>query len=513
MLLSVCAGCGKNNEIPEETAEPTVTPAHTEYELTDNAVSKEETVFINLAPDGSVRKVSVSDKLHTAMPQVRVEDKSDLKDITDVKTYSEPVYKNDRMFWDMDGTDLYYSGVSEKEPPLDIRVSYRLDGKDISYSALAGKSGDVSIDIEVENKLTKTVKLDGKSYTIECPMLFLCGMILPDESFDDVKADKGVVLGDGAHKLVAFMGVPGMNESLGLNDAGLDFIGNAIGGGSYNLTAKAENFALGNIMFVAVPFSSVRTLGFKDISVGVDGFKDMLTDIEGLLGALSSLELDDMIQVLYGDAAQVEKLINAVGDAAELYEKNKGLIEVLNKYITEGNLKKLEKLLSDMENIDVKRIKSLTDFTPFNQLMELLGKLNRNIGGIAQLTEDYLGIVPVIESLNRDLEQAEIKNALDDLPQTIEKLRGLVDTLRDSEELLNKTVKLFSSDSMKRIKEFTKLITDSASLDTLTAAQSERLAGRMRAWLDFGESYDIFTQRTKKQSSSVVFVYKMEAVG
>lgn len=513
MLLSVCAGCGKGPEEPTPTAEPTDKPVHTEYELTDNAVSKEETVYINLAPDGSVQKVNVSDKLHTSLPQVRVEDKSDLKNISDVKTFIEPVYKNDRMFWDMDSTDLYYSGISEKEPPLGIKISYELDGKEISYSSLAGKSGEVSINISVTNNLTKTVKLDGKSYKLECPMLFLCGMILPDESFDNVKADKGVVLGDGAHKLVAFMGVPGMDESLGLSDAGLGFIGNAIGGGSYTLKASAENFAIGNIMFIAVPFSSVRTLGFKDISVGVDGFKDMLADIEGLLGALSSLELDEMIQMLYGDAAQVEKLINAVGDAAEIYEKNKALIEVLNKYMTEGNLDKLEKLLSDMESIDTKRIKALADFAPFNQLMELLGRLNTNIGGIAKLTDDYLDIVPLIESLNRELEQEEVQNAINELPQTLEKLRRLIDTLREGEALLNKTVKLFNSDSMKRIKEFTKLITNSASLDNLSSAQSEKLAGRMRAWLDFGESYDIFTQRTSKETSSVVFVYKMEAIG
>lgn len=508
MLLPVLGGCSEEETEPQSSEKP----EQAVYELTDAAVSKEETVYVNLAPDGSVKKVSVTDRLHTAMPQVRIEDSSDLSGINDVKTFIEPVYENGHMYWDMESTDLYYNGTSDKAPPMSIKVSYTLDGKELSYSELAGKSGDVTINISVENKLTRTVKIDGKSYELQCPMLFLCGMILPDEAFDEVTADKGVILGDGSHKLIAFMGVPGMNDSLGLKDIGLDFIGDTLGGGSYSVSAKAENFALGNLMFVAVPFSSVRTLGFKDISVGVDGFKDMLTDIEELMGAFSSLDLSEMIQLLYGDAAQIEKLINAVGDAAEVYEQNKELIEVLNRYITEGNLEKLERVLEDMENMDTGMLKAASDFKPFVQLVELIGKLDRNIGGLARLTEDYLAVVPILDGLNKELEDAKVKNALDNLPQTLEKLRALVDVLRDSEELLNKTVKIFSSDSMKHIKEFTEKLSSSESLNTLTSAQAERLASRMKAWLEYGESYDIFTQRTEKQTSSVVFVYKMEAI-
>lgn len=87
MLLTLLAGCGKkNDEKPENTPEPTQRP---QYELTDAAVNKEETVYVNVSPDGEVKKVSVTDRLHTDMPQVRIEDKSNLSGIQDVKTFSE----------------------------------------------------------------------------------------------------------------------------------------------------------------------------------------------------------------------------------------------------------------------------------------------------------------------------------------------------------------------------------------------------------------------------------------
>lgn len=510
LLAGACTGCGKKSD--DTTPEPTEKPKQAEYKLTDAAVTKEETVFINISPGGEVKKVNVTDRLHTDMPQVRVEDKTDLKNIADVKTFIEPVIKGDKMYWDMDSTDLYYNGVSEKEPPMSVSVKYYLDGEEITADKLSGKSGDVKMTVTVSNKLTKSVKLGGKSYSVQCPMLFIGGMIMPEETFSEVNTDNGVILGDGAHKLVCFMGVPGMSESLGLNKVGLSALGSALGRSSYSVTCKAKDFALGNMMFVAVPFSSIRALGFKDVSVSVDGMKDMLSDLENLMNSFASLDINGMIQVLYGNAEQIETLINAVGDASKLYEDNKALIDMLNKYITDGNLDMLEQVLNDLEKLDTDSIGQLANYKPFKNLLNLISKLDKNLGNLVQFTEDYLKIAPIFEDINNDLKNAEVKNAIENLPQTIKKLRSLVNVLRQSEELLKQTSKIFNSESIKKIMEFADSVQTNESLNKLTKAQAQHLAERMQAWINFGESYDIFTQRTSKQTSSVVFVYKAEAI-
>ena len=54
-------------------------------------LTKKKRCIYNVSPDGEVKKVSVTDRLHTDMPQVRIEDKSNLSGIQDVKTFSEPV--------------------------------------------------------------------------------------------------------------------------------------------------------------------------------------------------------------------------------------------------------------------------------------------------------------------------------------------------------------------------------------------------------------------------------------
>ena len=76
-------------------------------DATAASATKTETVYINLNADGLVEKVNVTDHLHTELPQVRVEDASNLREIQDVKTFLEPVYGVDRIYWDMESTDLF----------------------------------------------------------------------------------------------------------------------------------------------------------------------------------------------------------------------------------------------------------------------------------------------------------------------------------------------------------------------------------------------------------------------
>lgn len=508
MLLSLLSGCGKKggDEAPVITPEPT---PRTEYELnSDAAVNKEETVYINVTPDGEVKKVSVTDRLHTDMPQVRIEDKTNLEDVRDVKTFAEPVRDGERLYWDMDSTDLYYSGTSSDLPPMKISVSYTLDGKEIKGAQLAGKSGEVGITIRAESAL----KTSAAGYEISCPMLFLCGMILPDDVFTEVETPDGVLLSDGTRQLVFFAGVPSMNESLGLTELGIA-LGTTLGGSEYTLTAQAKDFKLGNMMFVAVPFSSVSSLGPDDIKLGTESVKGMLADIQGLMSTFSALNINELVQMLYGDAQQVEQLIAAVGRTAKLYQENKALLEVLDKYITEGNLAKLEKLLADMEKIDTERLQSFAEFTHLSELLELLSKFDNNIGALAQFARDYMDMAPLFESLNKDLSSPEVKKSLDNLPNIIAELKSLVSVLRESQKMLERMSGMLDSEGLSKMLSLADKLENSISIDALTEAQKQKLSERMQAWVDFGNGYDIFTRRTDKMTSTVVFVYKSDAIG
>ena len=46
----------------------------------------------------------------------------------------------------------------------------------------------------------------------------------------------------------------------------------------------------------------------------------------------------------------------------------------------------------------------------------------------------------------------------------------------------------------------------------LSEAQTQVLAERIKAWLNYGNEYDIFTEKTARMTSSVLFTYKTDGI-
>ena len=271
----------------------------------DSPVTKAETVYVNLAADGAVQQVNVSDHLHTELPQTRVEDASNLTDIADVKTGETPERRDGRLYWNMESTDLYYSGKSHDTPPMQFTIRYTLDGQTLSPDELAGKSGRLTISVKAESALVKPVTVNGVSYDMTCPMLLVGGMLLPEQGFENVEVSNGAMLGDGAHRIILLMGVPGMEESLGISALGLPLLGEQMGSGEYTITADVKDFAMGNMMFAAVPFSSVDAFTSGDLSAGLDGVKQIFSDLETVMNAFSGMRMQELVQMLYGDMDKI----------------------------------------------------------------------------------------------------------------------------------------------------------------------------------------------------------------
>ena len=479
----------------------------------DCPVTKSETVYVNLAADGAVQQVNVSDHLHTELPQSRVEDASNLNDISDVKTGETPERSGDHIYWKMDSTDLYYSGKSFDRPPMEFSIRYELDGQVITPAALAGKSGKLTITIQADNTLVKPVTVGGVSYDISCPMLLVGGMLLPEQGFENVTVSNGAVLGDGAHRIVVLVGVPGMEDSLGISALGLPLLGEQMGSGTYTITADVKNFAMGNMMFAAVPFSSVDAFTGGDLGEGLEGIKQIFADLETVLNAFSGMRMQELVQMLYGDMDKVQTLMGAVTQAALLYEENKALIETFSGYVTAENLAAMEKLLADLEAIDVPRLQALIDCDLFQQLVDLISLIDQEARDLVTVTEDALALMPTLDALKADLADPELQSSVERLPEIISELRGIIQILEENRSVFDDLAVLQDTNIVGGLQTILGVASKYAALDGITQAQQQNLVGRMREWLAFGEEYDIFTQRTEATESSVAFIYKVQAIG
>lgn len=481
--------------------------------VSDCAVKKTETVYVNLAANGSVQQVTVSDHLHTDLPQVRIEDVSDLTDITDVKTGKKPEISGDRMFWQMDGTELYYSGSSSGTPPMKLSIGYTLDGKPIAPGDLAGVSGRLAITVTAENTLVKPVTVNGQSYNLTCPMLFVGGMLLPEEGFDNVEVVNGTVLGDGAHRIVLLTGVPGLEESIGVSALGVPLLSDRLGSGCYTIVADVKNFALGNMMFAAVPFSSVDAFTSGELRDGLDGVKQVFSDLEVVMNAFNGMRIQELAQMLYGDMDKIQELMGAVTQAALLYDENKALIDALSGYITYDNLAALEKLLADLEAIDIPRLQALIDCDLFQQLVDLISLIDQEARDLVTVTEDALVLMPTLDALKADLADPALQSSVERLPDIIAELRGIIQILEANRAVFDDLSVLQDTNLTNGLQTVLGVASKYAALDSLTQAQQQNMAGRLREWLTFGEEYDIFTMRTDTAESSVAFVYKVQSIG
>ncbi len=511
MVLGLCTGCGKKEEKGNSVLDEK-DYTQKEYALSDVEVTKDETVYVNLNSDGSISKINVSDHLHAAEPQVRIQDTSDLKDINDVKTFIEPVIKDGKVFWDMESTDLYYNGTTEKEPPISVEIKYYLNGNPITPKRLEGKSGKVDIEINVVNNLKKTVNIGGADYELSCPMIMVGGMIVPETGFSNVSVENGTMLGDGSHQIVMMVGIPGMDESIGASALGIPFVSNELCHTSYKISADVEEFAIGNLMFAAVPFSSITALSNTDMTEDMNGINQLLADLESVMKAMSSQSVDSVIDMLYGDVSQTEKLINTLSDVAAVYEKNKPLIDLLMNVMSDENINAISALAEDLNSLDLSSAEGAAS-QALGELGLLLSTLGGDMNNLSKMASDLQKVLPVLQRLESALNTDEMQLIRADLPQSLEKVRQLRNTLQESEKLLNDLSVITNSDFASQMKVILSTATKYTGAGSMSKAEVQDLAGRMKEWLVFGQNYDIFSAKSEGVSSTVMFVYKTAAIG
>lgn len=515
LVGTVVAGCqsepATDNEILNQAQSGEEYVQQT-YATAAQNVKKDETVYVNTKADGTVYKVNVTDWLHTDAPQVRVTDVSNLTDIKNVKSLTTPIEENGKLYWDMDTTDLYYSGVTEEQPPVKFTIKYFLEDKEMTAEEIAGQKGNIKIQIKVENTLKKVVTVNGKKYEITCPMLVAGGTIMSEDTFSNIAIDHGSAMSDGSKQVVFFAGVPGMNESLGLSDLGVNIIDESMYSDTYTITAYTEKFELGNLMFAVMPFSSVGTLGNGGLTDSIDSVKDVLTDIEKIETAMNGLDVNKMIDLLYGDSNKIQNIMSAVSEASTLYNDNEKLLKAIGGYMTDENIAKIDKLITDLNNTDLDSLANTLNDPALQKLLSMLPQLSESISSVTDLAKDLEDVMPIFESLAQQMDDPEIQKSVENLPQTLEKLNEILNVVNDNKELLETFGKFASGDSVEQIEAILDTADKYVGSGSMSKEQSESLAGIMEEWLVFGSDYDIFTERTDDMTSTVVFTYKTDAI-
>ena len=500
-MLACLTACGAKETPAEEEPEKSVTAVQPTYSGSAGYVSKSETVYVNINNDGSVSNVNVTDWIHTDKGEVCVEDRSSLTGIENIKGDTEPVTDGDTIKWNMTDTDLYYSGKSDSELPIDIELNYYLDGKKIKPGKLAGESGNVKIEIKMENNLSKTVEINGKKQKIYLPVLVVGGFILPEAEFSGVSVENGRAIGDGTKEIAVVFGVPGLADSLGLSDLGLTEISNINLGSTASVTADTSGFELGNMYFAAIPISSLNLELNADGTV--DDLKSVLSVISEIKSTVENMDVDGLIDMFTSDSGGLTDLVNVMNDAVDLYNSNKALIDVISKYASGENSEQLKQILE-----------FLTDENTANAIKVLSdSSVASFFAGLANLSDS----IPLANSFLSDLQDPEVQKAIENLPETLEQIEKIQAAVNDNRDTIDYLLTLLNGDTMKAITDIVSKLdaSDLAGFEEKYGALADNagfIAERVQKWIEFGTSYKIFTDAADNMTTSVLFVYMTPSI-
>lgn len=278
--------------------------------------SKDETVYVLAAADGTVQKIIVSDWIKNTAGSDAVADRSDLTNIENVKGgESYAMGGGNTKVWDAQGNDIYYQGEIEKELPVSVSVTCMLDGKPVSAQELAGKSGRVTIRFDYQNRQYEMVEIGGAQEKIYVPFAALTGMMLDSGTFRNVEVSNGKLINDGDHIVVAGLAFPGLQENLALD-------GDSIEIPSYvEITADVTDFEFG--MTVTVVTNEV----FNELDGGGLDSADSLSEPLGKLTDAAQALLDGSSALYDGLCTLLDKSGELTDGISRLAEGAKSLKE------------------------------------------------------------------------------------------------------------------------------------------------------------------------------------------
>ena len=372
-------------------------------------VYKEETVYVNADATGNSDEVTVSDWLkNSGSVSGNLTDESILKEIKNVKGDETFTENGDQLTWNTAGEDIYYQGTTDKELPVSVKLTYFLDGKEVKPDELKGKSGHLKIQVQYTNNEKKTVSVDGKEEEVYTPFIMMTGMILPNETFSNVTIDNGKVISDGSRNIVVGFGMPGLKDSLDLDeettkeaeDKGVTIPEN------FEMEADVTDFTM----------SSTFTVALTDLLDDMD--MDNIIDVDSLKDSLNELE-DAALELVSGSGTLADGA-STLADGVSSYtagadELNAGI----QKYL--GNNGELNGSVTEYVNGVGKVVKGVKDYTSgtnalANGVTSYVVGEQKIAAGAAQLSQLSKGLEQVQTAVDTLSKAADGKGeATDDL--------------------------------------------------------------------------------------------------
>lgn len=402
------------------------------------ALTKSETIYLNLNYDGTKEKLVVNNHL-SKLNATDVEDQTLLTEIVNLNGNEKFDLNNNTLTWKSTGKDIFYQGKTSKESPISTEIKYYMDDKESTPKKMAGKKGKVKIVIKMTNNSYDENK---KLYM---PYVVTLGARLNNDENTNIEITNGSVIDTGNKSILVALSSPGLYQNFKIDEfKNLDEI---------TITYNTTNFTLNNMYFIASPkllestdlniFDKVNTLtssmnmlqtnmnkindGAKKLSEGTkslsNGSEQITTNLNNVLIALKKLESGSTT------------LTNGLGEVLKTLQNAKEVIN--NKNIT-GSITNLQQLkmanenaITNLTNInntlhDIYVNNSLGNFKSEAELQTYFSNINIDENTISNLItckktyEGNLSLITLLKTNNNVLDQ--MISSLTEISQTLDTL-------------------------------------------------------------------------------------------
>ena len=409
------------------------------------ATTKKETVFTNLNTDGSVVDTTVTNYICPATLE-KYEDQTKLTEIVNLNGSETFTQEGTKITWKVEGKDIYYQGNTNEEQPIDISIKYYLDEKELSADEIKGKSGNVKIKIDLQNKMKNKVKVNGKYETLYTPFVVMAGTIIDSDNNKNINAKNGRVVNTGDKNIVASIASPGLYESINLSKLNnLDNI---------EFSFDTTNFKMDNIYIIATPklLEEKDIKLFKDLDKVTDSIKTLQDSMNQIQDGSTQLKngTDDLLEGVNLISSKLpteesnianEQKINYLKGQNEstitkLSEANKGL-EAQVKEVS-GKITYAENQLKDVKTNITKTETAISTYT---------SQLTQVNAGISQLEKakalygDNFPADKATQLAELKVTKVQLETVLSVLPNQKEALKGTKTSIEGTINLLTETKK------------------------------------------------------------------------
>lgn len=377
----------------------TAIPVYAESD--EENTEKEEVVYVNLNGDGSVKGIYVVN-IFDLKSDNQIIDYGNYESLRNMTTNDEINYSDNTVKIDAEKGKLYYEGkLSSDVMPWNISIRYFIDDQEYSSDEIAGKSGNLKIEITI-NENTDCTSDFFNNYALQASLTFDTGKC------KNISSDGATTANVGSDKQLTYTVLPGK-------------------GANYTITADVEEFEMSAVSVNGVPIS---------LSIDVDD-EDLTEKITALIDAVSQLddgagELNNGIDELQsGVENDLQSGVSELQDGGE--QINDGAAELKNggESLKNGT----SSLKSATVSLD-SGVNSLND--GIKQISDGLNLLNEKSSSLTDGSEAFGSALSQIQSALNNVDFST--DNLSKLTGASSEIKKGIDTLADSASVLQQSV-------------------------------------------------------------------------